>query len=61
MVVTNWRDAAPTIVHDFGIDYKLLKGQEAYDPGIPNCCRRARRTRLTPTGITRRFTISFPA
>ena len=40
MVVTNWRDAAPTIVHDFGIDYKLLKGQEAYDPGIPNCCMR---------------------
>ena len=40
MVVTNWRAAAPTIVHDFGIDYKLLKGQEAYDPGIPNCCMR---------------------
>ena len=23
MVVTNWRDVSPTIVHDFGIDYKM--------------------------------------
>lgn len=38
MTVRNWRDSSPTIVHDFGIDYKLLRGQEAYDPGIPNHC-----------------------
>lgn len=38
MVITNWRDVSPTIVHDFGIDYKLLKGQEFYDPEIENYC-----------------------
>lgn len=38
MVVANWREAAPTIVHDYGIDYKLLKGQALSDPNMPNAC-----------------------
>ena len=38
MVVKNWREVSPTIVHDFGIDYKLLKGQEDYNPEIENHC-----------------------
>ena len=38
MTVTNWRDVSPTIVHGYGIDYKLLKGQESFDPAIPNYC-----------------------
>lgn len=38
MVVMNWRDVSPTIVHDYGIDYKLLKGQEYYDPEKENHC-----------------------
>lgn len=38
MVIKNWRASAPAIVHDFGIDYKLLKGQEYYDPAVPNYC-----------------------
>lgn len=38
MVITNWREVSPTIVHDFGIDYKLLKGQEAFNPEISNYC-----------------------
>ncbi len=32
MVVRNWREAAPSIVHDFGIDYKLLKGRAVQPP-----------------------------
>lgn len=32
MVITNWRQAAPTIVHQYGIDYKLLKGQADFSP-----------------------------
>ena len=32
MVITNWRQAAPTIVHQYGIDYKLLKGQPIFPP-----------------------------
>ena len=36
MIIQNWRDSAPTIVHDYGIDYKLLKGQANFDPSIPN-------------------------
>jgi mannose-6-phosphate isomerase-like protein (cupin superfamily) len=31
---------APTIVHDYGIDYKLLKGQEFFSQEIPNYCMR---------------------
>ena len=38
MVVRNWREAAPSIVHDFGIDYKLLKGQADQDPMQGHCC-----------------------
>ncbi|MGM9521595.1 MAG: cupin domain-containing protein [Oscillospiraceae bacterium] len=38
MVISNWRDSAPTIVHDCGIDWKLLKGQENFDPAVPNYC-----------------------
>ena len=38
MVITNWRDVSPSIVHDFGIDYKLLKGQESFDPAVKNFC-----------------------
>ena len=38
MVITNWREVSPTIVHDYGIDYKLLKGQEFFDPNIKNYC-----------------------
>ena len=38
MVIANWRDSAPTIVHGCGIDWKLLKGQEYYDPNVPNFC-----------------------
>ena len=38
MVVTNWREVSPTIVHDFGIDYKLLKGQASYDTEVENHC-----------------------
>lgn len=40
MVVMNWREVSPTIVHDFGIDYKLLKGQEYFDPAKKNYCMR---------------------
>lgn len=32
MVITNWRQAAPTIVHQYGIDYKLLNGQASFSP-----------------------------
>ena len=38
MNITNWRDVAPTIVHDYGIDYKLLKGQANFNKDIPNFC-----------------------
>lgn len=38
MVVMNWREVSPAIVHDFGIDYKLLKGQKDYDPEVANYC-----------------------
>ena len=40
MVITNWRQAAPTIVHQYGIDYKLLKGQADFSPDVPNYCMR---------------------
>ncbi len=38
MVIKNWREVSPTIVHDYGIDYKLLKGQSFSDPTIENFC-----------------------
>lgn len=38
MVVRNWREISPSIVHDFGIDYKLLKGQANYDREQEHCC-----------------------
>ena len=38
MVIRNWREVSPTIVHNFGIDYKLLKGQENFDPAVDNYC-----------------------
>ena len=38
MVVQNWRNVSPTIVHNYGIDYKLLKGQAFYDPAKENYC-----------------------
>lgn len=38
MVIRNWRDAAPSIVHDFGIDHKLLKGQADFSPEQEQCC-----------------------
>ena len=38
MVIRNWREALPSIVHDFGIDYKLLKGQADFDPKQEHCC-----------------------
>ncbi len=38
MNITNWRQVSPTIVHDYGIDYKLLKGQANFDPAVPNFC-----------------------
>ena len=38
MVIKNWREVSPTIVHDFGIDYKLLKGQANFDPSVENYC-----------------------
>lgn len=38
MVVKNWRDCSPTIVHDYGIDYKLLMGQANFNPEIENFC-----------------------
>ncbi|MGN0157665.1 MAG: cupin domain-containing protein [Brotaphodocola sp.] len=40
MVIKNWREISPTIVHHFGIDYKLLKGQENFDPSVDNYCMR---------------------
>ena len=38
MMIRNWRDVAPSIVHDFGIDYKLLKGQADFSPEQEQCC-----------------------
>lgn len=38
MVIRNWREVSPAIVHNFGIDYKLLKGQENFDPSMDNSC-----------------------
>lgn len=38
MIVKNWRECKPTIVHDYGIDYKLLKGQAYFDPKVSNFC-----------------------
>lgn len=38
MVVKNWRETEPAIVHNYGIDYKLLKGQAHFDSQIENYC-----------------------
>ena len=38
MVIKNWREVTPRIVHDCGIDYRLLSGQAFANPEIPNCC-----------------------
>lgn len=38
MVIKNWRDVSPRIVHETGIDYRLLSGQAFADPNIPNYC-----------------------
>ena len=38
MVIRNWREASPSVVHHFGIDYKLLKGQAYYDSDQEHCC-----------------------
>ncbi len=38
LIIRNWRSVSPTIVHDFGIDYKLLLGQAFYDPKESHCC-----------------------
>lgn len=40
MVVKNWRDTSPTIVHENGIDFKLLKGQQNLSKEIPHYCMR---------------------
>lgn len=38
MVMINWRDVKPQIVHDAGIDFQLLKGQGFADPNLPTAC-----------------------
>ena len=37
MLITNWRDQTPKIVHECGIDYRLLSGQ-SMPPDAPNHC-----------------------
>ena len=38
MIKTNWRDIKPTIVHDAGIDWQLLKGQSLTNTNNPLAC-----------------------
>ena len=38
MIKKNWREMTPTIVHNAGIDYKLLLGQERKDPALDYAC-----------------------